>query len=233
MSTTYPQYQYSNMPDAIDVWEDSVDVTTDMLPIVAQYKQLYAAGDISGCNALKAQHPYLSKMVVDAALLNNMKHAIMAIEKMYFDQKDASRTVTSKTEPADMVTGDTWVDTSGEYAVYKVKNVDGTYTSITFSPGGTITADIAALQKSVASAQSKADTAVTDLTAHAQSANPHGITCAKIGAEPAFVKSNAFNKNFGSAAGTVCQGNDGRLADARRASNISMSTDGRLWIGYS
>ena len=42
------------------------------------------------------------------------------------------------------------------------------------------------------------------------------------------------NKNFGSAAGTVCQGNDGRLSNARRASNISMSLSGTtLTINYS
>lgn len=55
-----------------------------------------------------------------------------------------------------------------------------------------------------------------------------------IGAEPAFTKNSAFNKNFGSSAGTVCQGNDGRLSDARRSSNISMSLSGtNLSISYS
>ena len=55
-----------------------------------------------------------------------------------------------------------------------------------------------------------------------------------IGAEPAFTKNTAFNKNFGSSAGTVCQGNDGRLSDARRSSNISMSLSGtNLSISYS
>lgn len=33
--------------------------------------------------------------------------------------------------------------------------------------------------------------------------------------EPVFTKNSAFNKNFGNAAGTVCQGNDSRLSDAR------------------
>lgn len=60
------------------------------------------------------------------------------------------------------------------------------------------------------------------------------LTPGMSGAEPAFTKNNAFNKNFGSAAGTVCQGNDGRLSNARRASNIVMeSSDGNLWISYS
>lgn len=59
------------------------------------------------------------------------------------------------------------------------------------------------------------------------------LTPVQVGAEPAFTKNNAFNKNFGSSAGTVCQGNDSRLSDARRASNISMRYDGNLWISYS
>ena len=55
-----------------------------------------------------------------------------------------------------------------------------------------------------------------------------------IGAEPAFTKNTAFNKNFGSSAGTVCQGNDSRLSNARRSSNISMSLSGtNLSISYS
>lgn len=50
---------------------------------------------------------------------------------------------------------------------------------------------------------------------------PAKPTAADIGAEPAFTKNTAFNKNFGSAAGTVCQGNDSRLSNARPASDVS------------
>jgi hypothetical protein len=41
------------------------------------------------------------------------------------------------------------------------------------------------------------------------------ISPAGIGAESAFSKNTAFNKNFGSGAGTVCEGDDARLSDAR------------------
>jgi len=37
--------------------------------------------------------------------------------------------------------------------------------------------------------------------------------------EPVFSKNTAFNKNFGSAADTVCQGNDSRLSNSRRCDN--------------
>lgn len=60
------------------------------------------------------------------------------------------------------------------------------------------------------------------------------INSSFVGAEPAFTKNSAFNKNFGSSAGTVCQGNDSRLSNARRSSNISMSLSGtNLSISYS
>ena len=41
------------------------------------------------------------------------------------------------------------------------------------------------------------------------------IAPSDIGAEPAFTKNTAHNKNFGTAAGTVCEGDDSRLSDAR------------------
>ena len=47
------------------------------------------------------------------------------------------------------------------------------------------------------------------------------LSYSDVGAEKAFTKNNAFNKNFGTAAGTVCQGNDSRLSDARKATKFS------------
>lgn len=49
-----------------------------------------------------------------------------------------------------------------------------------------------------------------------QIGNIAGLQTALDGKEPKIVtKGTAFNKDFGTAAGTVCQGNDGRLSDAR------------------
>lgn len=50
---------------------------------------------------------------------------------------------------------------------------------------------------------------------------PAKPTAADIGAEPAFTKNTAFNKNFGTASGTVCEGDDSRLSNARPASDVS------------
>ena len=48
-----------------------------------------------------------------------------------------------------------------------------------------------------------------------QISNIAGLQTELNGKEPAFSKNTGFNKNFGSTAGTVCQGNDSRLSDAR------------------
>ena len=41
------------------------------------------------------------------------------------------------------------------------------------------------------------------------------ISSDDVGAEPKITKNTAFNKNFGTEEGTVCEGNDPRLSDAR------------------
>ena len=50
------------------------------------------------------------------------------------------------------------------------------------------------------------------------------VKAALDGKEASFTKNTAFNKNFGTAAGTVCQGNDSRLSDARPANGGNSAT---------
>ena len=45
--------------------------------------------------------------------------------------------------------------------------------------------------------------------------NIAGLQAGLNSKEPMFSKNTGFNKNFGSTAGTVCEGNDSRLSDAR------------------
>lgn len=94
---------------------------------------------------------------------------------------------------------------------------------------------VSTLQKAAIDAvQEDVDANTTKINNHiANKNNPHGVTASQIGAEPAFTKNTAFNKNFGSAANTVCQGNDARLSNSRtpteHASNqmtYGVGTDG-------
>ena len=51
--------------------------------------------------------------------------------------------------------------------------------------------------------------------------------------EPAFSKNTAFNKNFGTAAGTVTEGNDSRLSDARTPlshTHGNLTNDGKIGV---
>jgi hypothetical protein len=48
---------------------------------------------------------------------------------------------------------------------------------------------------------------------HVTATTTRNMTTSDIGAEPSFTKNTAFNKNFGTTTGTVCQGNDSRLHD--------------------
>lgn len=48
--------------------------------------------------------------------------------------------------------------------------------------------------------------------------------------ETAFSKNTAFNKNFGTGAGTVCQGNDSRLSDARTPTTHDNSKHSATYI---
>ena len=56
------------------------------------------------------------------------------------------------------------------------------------------------------------------------------ITVADATKEPAFTKNTAFNKNFGTTSGSVCQGNDARLSDARTPKTHT-HTKGEVGLG--
>lgn len=81
----------------------------------------------------------------------------------------------------------------------------------------------------IADAKEAGQTAQNQIAAHiADKANPHAVTAAQTGAEPAFTKNTAFNKNFGTEAGTVCEGDDERLTNARPADGGNADTvDGK------
>lgn len=62
-----------------------------------------------------------------------------------------------------------------------------------------------------------------DNTADASKPISTATQAALNGKEPSFTKNTAFNKNFGSSAGTVCEGNDSRLSDQRSPTTHSAS----------
>jgi hypothetical protein len=80
----------------------------------------------------------------------------------------------------------------------------------THEDGGGDEIDVAGLSGELADPQPPK----THASSHEGGADP--VTPAGIGAEPSIApKNTAFNKDFGSGAGTVCEGNDSRLSDDR------------------
>ncbi len=84
------------------------------------------------------------------------------------------------------------------------------------------------------SAHNHASSEVTSMTGYAKAGGVSAITTSDSlnvaigklekgleGKEPAFAKNTAFNKSFGNAAGTVCDGADARLSNSRPASDVS------------
>ena len=64
------------------------------------------------------------------------------------------------------------------------------------------------------------------------SGNPHGVTLGMIGAEPAFVKNDAFNKSFGTSAGDVLEGDTTTISPTEQseiaANTLKVSASGSL-----
>ena len=63
----------------------------------------------------------------------------------------------------------------------------------------------------------------SDVYTWAKASTKPSYTYSEVGAEAAFNKNSAFNKNFGSTSGTVTQGNDSRLSDARTPTDSSVT----------
>jgi hypothetical protein len=103
-------------------------------------------------------------------------------------------------------------------------NVDNTADS-------TKSVSYAATSGNASYATSAGSAPASDVFSWAKAATKPAYTYTEVGAapashnhagiyEPAFLKNTAFNKNFGTIADSVCQGNDSRLSDARPASDV-------------
>ncbi len=76
-------------------------------------------------------------------------------------------------------------------------------------------------QRAVSDSVSSTSSSVVASSKAVKTAYDKGVSAYNLAntKEPAFSKNNAFNKNFGTASGTVCQGNDSRLSNSRKCNN--------------
>lgn len=81
---------YIDLPlTSFPVSEDSVirksDVDAVIMPVVQQYNEYFAAGNLAACNALKESNPNILKCIFTADDFNWTRDAILAIQRYYLE----------------------------------------------------------------------------------------------------------------------------------------------------
>lgn len=83
----YSDLQYTNFPAAVDSWEDVMDVSADTIALANQYMKYCEAGDYTAAQSIldSDNTGKLKRMQINALVINQCRHAIMAIERMWRD----------------------------------------------------------------------------------------------------------------------------------------------------
>lgn len=89
MSEFYPDLIHTNFPNSIDSWEDSVDVDQSTLPLVIQYQQYLDTQNVEAAHQMLVDNPELIKIIVNADLLNTIKHGLMAVQQTFKNDVEA------------------------------------------------------------------------------------------------------------------------------------------------
>ena len=82
-SGKYDDLPYTNFPAEVDSWSDKMDLTSEQVSAANQYKQYCIDGNFAAAKALLNNNPTLQQMIIDAMDINQMRHALMAIERMW------------------------------------------------------------------------------------------------------------------------------------------------------
>lgn len=80
---TYVGLDFTNFPAEVDSWEDSEDIDSSNLPFVNAYREALLSNNIKGAQQILLGHPSLARMRIDASTINKIKHAVMALERMF------------------------------------------------------------------------------------------------------------------------------------------------------
>lgn len=86
MSKTYIDKPLTNFPVSEDTFERMMDVSITLYPLIKEYNEYYAAGNLSACNNLLANNPELQSCLFNAEKYNRLRDAILAIENFLLTQ---------------------------------------------------------------------------------------------------------------------------------------------------
>lgn len=79
----YVDLEYTLFPAEVDSWVNSEDVSVNMLGPSNQYLAAMSTGRYSDAQTILANYPRLKNMIINADLMNKIKHATMALERMF------------------------------------------------------------------------------------------------------------------------------------------------------
>lgn len=78
---TYVELNFSDFPSSVDSWQDSLDVSSEMLVYVNQYRAAMEANNYSLGKQILDDHPDLQRMLIGAKDINEIKHGLMAVQR--------------------------------------------------------------------------------------------------------------------------------------------------------
>ena len=82
---TYIDLPLTNFPVSEDTPIRMNDVDAVLMPVVLQYNQYYAAGNLAACNTLLSNNPNLVKCLFNADKYNWLRDAVIAIQRYYLE----------------------------------------------------------------------------------------------------------------------------------------------------
>lgn len=80
---TYIGLDSTKFPAEVDSWQDSEDVDNQNLAYANAFRKAMEDGNANLAQQILLQHPALKKMRIDAETINQLKHAVMAIERLF------------------------------------------------------------------------------------------------------------------------------------------------------
>lgn len=78
---TYVGLNFTKFPTSIDSWQDRLDLSSEMLSYANQYRNAMLANNYSLAQQILSEHPDLERMMIDAQIINEIMHAVMATER--------------------------------------------------------------------------------------------------------------------------------------------------------
>lgn len=91
-NSTYKDLDGTNFPDKVDSWERFLDPTIETQSAINKYYGCINSGDFDGAAQIIKETPKLKQMIINANMLNQLRDAIIAVER-YCNGIDSSNVV--------------------------------------------------------------------------------------------------------------------------------------------